>query len=82
MDDAAVASGQGLLTRTEDEGDATHPAKEQRVMRWEDEAVLDAMQERLDRAPKTMRIWRQTAEHPFGTIKARTGATPLPPAHP
>ena len=41
----------------------------------EHEAVLDAMQERLDRAPKTMRIRRQTAEHPFGTIKAWMGAT-------
>ena len=37
--------------------------------------MLDAMQERLDRAPKTMRIRRQTAEHPFGTIKAWMGAT-------
>jgi hypothetical protein len=33
------------------------------------------MQERLDRAPETMRIRRQTAEHPFGTIKAWMGAT-------
>jgi transposase len=33
------------------------------------------MQEQLDRAPKTMRIRRQTAEHPFGTIKAWMGAT-------
>jgi transposase len=33
------------------------------------------MQERLDRAPKTMRIRRQTVEHPFGTIKAWMGAT-------
>ena len=33
------------------------------------------MQERLDHAPKTMRIRRQTAEHPFGTIKAWMGAT-------
>ena len=49
--------------------------KERRVKRWEHEAVLDAMQERLDRAPKTMRIRRQTAEHPFGTIKAWMGAT-------
>jgi transposase len=32
------------------------------------------MQERLDRAPETMRIRRQTAEHPFGTIKAWMGA--------
>ena len=33
------------------------------------------MQERLDRAPETMRIRRQTAEHPFGTIKAWMGST-------
>ena len=46
------------------------PAKERRVKRWEHEAVVDAMQERLERAPETMRIRRQTAEHPFGTIKA------------
>src|SRR5499427_2147697 len=52
-----------------------HPAKERRVKRWEHEAVLDTMQERLDRPPKTMRILRQTAEHPFGTIKAWMGAT-------
>jgi transposase len=50
-------------------------ARERRVKRWEHEAVLDAMQERLDRAPQSMRIRRQTAEHPFGTIKAWMGAT-------
>ena len=33
------------------------------------------MQERLDRAPQSMRIRRQTAEHPFVTIKAWMGAT-------
>ena len=46
-----------------------------RKRRWEYEAVLDTMQERLDRAPQSMRIRRQTAEHPFGTIKAWMGAT-------
>jgi len=51
------------------------PAKERRVKRWEHEAVLDAMQERLERAPRAMRTRRQTAEHPFGTIKAWMGAT-------
>jgi transposase len=51
------------------------PAKERRIKRWEHEAVLEAMQERLERAPMTMRIRRQTAEHPFGTIKAWMGAT-------
>jgi hypothetical protein len=51
------------------------PAKERRVKRCAHETVLDAMQERLDCAPKTMRIRGQTAEHPFGTIKAWMGAT-------
>src|SRR5215469_13527217 len=41
------------------------PAKERRVKRWEHEAVLDAMQERLERAPRAMRTRRQTAEHPY-----------------
>ena len=45
------------------------------MKRWEHEAVLEAMQERLDRAPETMRIRRHTAEHQFGTIKAWMGAT-------
>lgn len=33
------------------------------------------MQARLDREPEKMRLRRQTAEHPFGTIKAWMGAT-------
>lgn len=49
--------------------------KERRVKRWEHEAVIDAMQQRLDRAPEAMRIRRQTVEHPFGTLKAWMGAT-------
>jgi len=49
--------------------------KERRITRWEYEAVIEAMQERLDRAPKAMRIRRATAEHPFGTLKAWMGAT-------
>ena len=49
--------------------------KERRIKRWEHEAVIDAMQQRLDQAPDTMRIRRQTVEHPFGTLKARMGAT-------
>jgi hypothetical protein len=49
--------------------------KECRIRRWEHEDVLDAMQERLDRAPETTRLRRQTIEHPFGTIKAWMGAT-------
>src|SRR5260221_11785131 len=49
--------------------------KERRVKRWEHEAVLEAMQDRLDNAPEMMRVRRQTVEHPFGTIKAWMGAT-------
>ena len=49
--------------------------KERRIKRWEHEAVLDAMQQRLDQAPDIMRIRRQTVEHPFGTLKAWMGAT-------
>ena len=49
--------------------------KERRIKRWEHEAVIDAMQDRLDRAPKSMRIRRATVEHPFGTLNAWMGAT-------
>ena len=33
------------------------------------------MQHRLDRTPQASRMRRQTAEHPFGTLKAWMGAT-------
>ena len=46
-----------------------------RIARWEHEAVLDAMQERLDAQPEAMRLRRQTVEHPFATLKAWMGAT-------
>ena len=46
-----------------------------RVRRWEHEAILEAMQTRLDNAPEMMRVRRQTVEHPFGTIKSWMGAT-------
>jgi transposase len=51
------------------------PSPQRRVKRWEHEDVLDAMQSRLDLAPDSMRIRRQTVEHPFGTLKAWMGAT-------
>jgi transposase len=50
------------------------PSENRRVSRWEHEAVLEAMQRRLDRSPGMMRIRRQTVEHPFGTIKFWMGA--------
>jgi hypothetical protein len=33
------------------------------------------VQRRLDENPRAMRVRRETVEHPFGTIKARMGAT-------
>jgi transposase len=46
-----------------------------RITRWEHEVVLEAMQERLDRQPDSMRVRRRTVEHPFGTLKLWMGAT-------
>jgi hypothetical protein len=51
------------------------PSDYRRVTRWEHEAVLDAMQARLDRTPEASRLRRQTAEHPFATLKAWMGST-------
>ena len=48
---------------------------ERRITRWEHEHVLEKVQRRLDEKPEAMRIRRETVEHPFGTIKARMGAT-------
>jgi transposase len=48
---------------------------ERRITRWEHEAVLETVQARLDRHPEKMAVRRQTAEHPFGTIKCWMGAT-------
>jgi len=48
---------------------------ERRIARWEHEHLLEAVQRRLDENPKAMRQRRETVEHPFGTIKARMGAT-------
>src|SRR6187200_1909742 len=51
------------------------PYTERRVSRWEHEAVLETVQARLDHHPEKMTMRRQTAEHPFGTIKCWMGAT-------
>jgi len=45
------------------------------ISRWEHEHILEAVQRRLDEYPEKMRQRRETVEHPFGTIKARMGAT-------
>ena len=49
--------------------------RERRITRWEHEHLVDAVQHRLDTDPGAMRRRRETVEHPFGTIKARMGAT-------
>ena len=43
--------------------------------RWEHEAVLEAMQRRLDRKPEAMTLRRRTVEHVFGTLKHWMGTT-------
>ena len=48
---------------------------ERRIKRWEHEHVLEAVQQRLDKNPQAMRQRRETAEHPFATLKMRMGAT-------
>ena len=37
--------------------------------------MLEAMQRRIDRTPEASKLRRQTAEHPFATLKAWMGAT-------
>jgi transposase len=49
--------------------------RERRISRWQHEHVLETVQRRLDEHPEKMRQRRETVEHPFGTIKARMGAT-------
>jgi transposase len=54
--------------------DQCTPGVQRRVTRGEHEEVLEAMQARLDQAPESMRLRRQTAEHPFATIKSWMGS--------
>ena len=49
--------------------------KERRVTRWAHEHLVEEVQRRLDANPHAMRTRRETVEHPFGTLKARMGAT-------
>lgn len=51
------------------------PSIERRVTRWEHEALIDALQRRMDLTPGAMRMRRRLVEHPFGTIKAWMGST-------
>jgi len=48
---------------------------QRRISRWEHEAVLEKVQDWLDHNPNAMGVRRQTAEHPFGTMKCWMGAT-------
>lgn len=47
--------------------------KERRVRRWEHEAILDALAARMAAMGNAMAVRRETAEHPFATIKAWMG---------
>jgi len=51
------------------------PSDYRRISRWEHEAVLDAMQRRLDQQPEAMTLRRGTVEHVFGTLKHWMGST-------
>lgn len=51
------------------------PSIERRVTRWEHEALIDALQRRMDLTPGAMPMRRRLVEHPFGTIKAWMGST-------
>ncbi len=51
--------------------------RERRIKRWEREAVVDAMQQRLEQMPDAMRIRRSTVEHVFGTLKHWMGPNPF-----
>jgi transposase len=51
------------------------PSDYRRISRWEHEAVLDAVQRRLDKRPDAMTLRRRTVEHVFGTFKHWMGST-------
>jgi len=51
------------------------PSDYRRIRRWEHEAVLDRVQQRLDRKLDAMTLRRSTIEHVFGTLKHWMGST-------
>jgi hypothetical protein len=51
------------------------PSDYRRISRWEHEAVLEAVQRRLDKRLDAMRLRRRTVEHVFGTFKHWMGST-------
>ena len=52
---------------------SVYQGTERRITRWEHEHLLEAVQQHLDENPQAMRVRRETAEHPFGTLKMRMG---------
>lgn len=46
-----------------------------RAERWKHEAVIAAIQKRLDLLPNAVGIGRRTVEHVSGTLKSRMGST-------
>ncbi len=57
------------------------PSPQRRVKRWEHDALIDAMQQRLDQDPDKMRIRRQTVEQPLRHPQSMDGVDALPDAH-
>lgn len=55
--------------------DQCTPSKYRRISRWEHEAVLEAVQRRLEHLPDAMKIRKRTIEHVFGTLKHWMGST-------
>ena len=51
------------------------PSSNRKITRWEHEAVLEAMQRRLNLQPEAMTLRRCTVEHVFGTLKHWMGST-------
>ncbi len=50
------------------------PSDYRRISRWEHEAVVEAVQRRLDRRPSAMTVRKRTVEHVFGTLKHWMGS--------
>ena len=46
-----------------------------RISRWEHEAVLDVVEDRINQEPERMAARRNTVEHPFATFKSWMGYT-------
>ena len=51
------------------------PSDYRRISRWEHEAVMDAVAQRLEQKPDAMTLRKSTVEHVFGTLKHWMGAT-------